>query len=100
MFASPSLIAKLSSATKLVLKVLERNKWMNQKQIIAKAFLSPRTVKYAIKSLKEKGLLREKRDFNDLRKKYYAVEKGKICPNNNFNSLEAILKNAREKDAE
>lgn len=77
MFASPSLTAKLSPITKLVLKVLEQNKWMSQKQIIAKTFLSPGTAKYAIKSLKEKG---------------------KICPNNNFNSLETIHKSAREKD--
>jgi DNA-binding MarR family transcriptional regulator len=80
MFASPPLIVKLSPAIKLVLKVLERNKWMNQKQIIAKTFLSPRTAKYAVKNLKEKGLPREKCDFNNLRKKYHAIEKGKIYP--------------------
>ena len=61
---------------------------MTQKQIVAQTFLPSRTVRYAIKSLKEKSLLRERPDWNDLRRKYYAVEKGKICPYDNFNSIE------------
>jgi len=61
---------------------------MTQKQIVSQTFLPPRTVRYAIKSLREKGMLREKRDWDDLRRKYYAIKKGKICLNDNFNSLE------------
>jgi len=33
--------------------------------------LPPRTVKYAIKKLKEKEIVREKPDLNDMRSKYY-----------------------------
>jgi DNA-binding transcriptional ArsR family regulator len=71
---------------------------MNQKQIVAETLLSKRTVKHAIKNLKEKGFIREKRDFNDLRRKYYAVKRGKICLYDNFNSLGTIHRRVREKD--
>ena len=96
-----SIIARLSPATKLVFKILEQNTWMTQKQITTQTFLPPRTVRYAIKSLREKGLLREKRDWNDLRRKYYRVEKGgKICTYNNFNSRETRHRKLRERNVE
>jgi len=44
---------------------------MTQREIIGETTLSPRTVKYAIKKLKEKKIVQERPDFNDMRSKYY-----------------------------
>jgi DNA-binding MarR family transcriptional regulator len=67
-FAQPT---QLSPSTKLVLKILQLNGWMTQKEIIGETTLPPRTVKYAIKKLKEQKIVREKPDFKDMRSKYY-----------------------------
>jgi len=64
-------LTQLSPSTKLVLKVLQLNGWMTQREIIRETTLPPRTVKYAIKKLKEKEIVREKPDLNDMRSKYY-----------------------------
>ena len=64
-------LTQLSPSTKLVLKVLQLNGWMTQREIIGETTLSPRTVKYAIKKLKEKKIVQERPDFNDMRSKYY-----------------------------
>lgn len=63
--------AELSPATKLVLKVLQLNSWMTQADISKETFLPQRTVKYAIRNLREKRVIKEKPDLDDLRKKYY-----------------------------
>jgi DNA-binding MarR family transcriptional regulator len=62
---------QLSPSTKLVLKILQLNGWMTQREIIGETTLPPRTVKYAIKKLKEHKIVREKPDLNDMRSKYY-----------------------------
>jgi len=67
-FAQPT---QLSPSTKLVLKILQLNGWMTQREIIRETTLPPRTVKYAIKKLKEQKIVREKPDLNDMRGKYY-----------------------------
>jgi DNA-binding MarR family transcriptional regulator len=67
-FAKPT---QLSPSTKLVLKILQLNGWMTQREIIGETTLPPRTVKYAIKKLKEQKIVREKPDLNDMRSKYY-----------------------------
>jgi DNA-binding MarR family transcriptional regulator len=67
-FAKPT---QLSPSTKLVLKILQLNGWMTQREIIGETTLPPRTVKYAIKKLKEQKIVREKPDLNDMRGKYY-----------------------------
>jgi DNA-binding MarR family transcriptional regulator len=72
-------LTQLSPSTKLVLKVLQLNGWMTQREIIGETTLPPRTVKYAIKKLKEKKIVQERPDFNDMRSKYYKYFKGKIC---------------------
>lgn len=64
-------LTQLSPSTKLVLKILQLNGWMTQREIIRETTLPPRTVKYAIKRLKEKEIVREKPDLNDMRSKYY-----------------------------
>jgi DNA-binding MarR family transcriptional regulator len=67
-FAPP---AQLSPSTKLVLKILQLNGWMKQREIVGETTLPPRTVKYAIKKLKEQKIVQEKPDFKDMRSKYY-----------------------------
>jgi len=62
---------KLSPATKFVLKVLQLNGWMTQEEIIKETYLPPRTVKYAIKNLREDQMLQEKPNPDDLRRKYF-----------------------------
>lgn len=44
---------------------------MTQREIIRETTLPSRTVKYAIKKLKEKEIVQEKPDLNDMRGKYY-----------------------------
>jgi DNA-binding MarR family transcriptional regulator len=62
---------RLSPSARLVLKVLESNGWMTQKQISDQTSLPPRTVKYAIKKLKETARLQEKPNLCDMRGKFY-----------------------------
>ena len=62
---------RLTPATKLVLRVLEKEVWMTQKEIVENTYLSERTVKYALRALKDEGFLHEKRKLGDLRRKYY-----------------------------
>ena len=74
MFVSP---ARLSPATKLVLKILQLNGWMTQGEIVKETYLPSRTVKYAIRNLREKEIIQERSNPDDLRKKYYRF-RGKI----------------------
>jgi DNA-binding MarR family transcriptional regulator len=69
---------ELSPATKLVLKILLLNGWVTQEEIIKETYLPPRTVKYAIRNLREREVLEEKPNLDDLRRKYYKY-KGKLC---------------------
>lgn len=64
-------LTQLSPSAKLVLKILQLNGWMTQREIIRETTLPPRTVKYAIKRLKEREIVKEKPDLNDMRSKYY-----------------------------
>lgn len=64
-------VTLLSPSTKLVLKILQLNGWMTQREIVGETTLPPRTVKYAIKKLKEQKIVREKPDLSDMRSKYY-----------------------------
>jgi len=63
--------AKLTPATRLVLKVLQLNGWMTQEELIKETYLSLRTVKYSVKKLREMQVLQEKPNLDDLRRKYY-----------------------------
>lgn len=83
MFASP---AKLSPATKLVLKILQLNEWMTQGEIVEETYLPPRTVKYALRSLRKKEFIQERPNLDDLRRKYYRF-RGKICPQENIYNI-------------
>jgi len=70
MFVSP---VRLSPATKLVLKILQLNGWMTQGEIVKETYLHSRTVKYAVRNLREKDIIVEKLDPDDLRRKYYRL---------------------------
>ncbi|MBI4438446.1 winged helix-turn-helix transcriptional regulator [Candidatus Woesearchaeota archaeon] len=57
-----------------LLEILNTKKGITQKELIAKSSLSARTVKYALKTLSENGLLVQERSMRDLRYiKYYKV---------------------------
>jgi len=53
---------------------------MTQRRIAEETYLPTRTIKYALRILREEGLLQEKHDLDDLRRKYYRYW-GKSCPN-------------------
>ena len=56
----------------LVLECIKSN-YLNQRQIIKKTKLSERTVRYAIKGLISKGIIKEELNIEDLRNKYYQI---------------------------
>jgi predicted transcriptional regulator len=64
---------RLPDSSKKVLKVLDSGYAMTQKDLVKKTSLHPRTVRYAIKKLKEQELLIEKLKMNDLRQIVYQL---------------------------
>ncbi len=69
-------LAQFSPSTKFVLKILQMNGRMTQREIIFETTLPPRTVKYAIKKLRERNIVQEKLSLNDMRSKYYIYFNG------------------------
>jgi predicted transcriptional regulator len=55
------------------MKVLYSGSAMTQKDLVKKTSLHPRTVRYALKKLKEQELLIEKLKMNDLRQIIYQI---------------------------
>jgi len=55
------------------MKVLDSGCAMTQKDLVKKTSLHPRTVRYALKKLKEQELLIEKLKMNDLRQIIYQI---------------------------
>ncbi len=78
---------RLSPSARLVLKVLETNGWMTQKQISDQTSLPSRTVKYAIKKLKETAKLQEKPNLRDMRGKFYKYVSSLQNPHNEHGRL-------------
>jgi hypothetical protein len=64
---------RLPDSSKKVLKVLDSGYAMTQKDLVKKTSLHPRTVRYAIKILKEQQLLIEKLKMHDLRQIEYQL---------------------------
>jgi predicted transcriptional regulator len=62
---------KLPRSSKKVMKVLDSGCAMTQKDLVKKTSLHPRTVRYALKKLKEQQLLIEKLKKDDLRQIKY-----------------------------
>jgi predicted transcriptional regulator len=67
------MMTRLPNSSKKVLKMLDSGYAMTQKDLVKKTNLHPRTVRYAIKKLKEQDLLIEKLKMNDLRQIEYQL---------------------------
>jgi len=63
----------LPKSSKKVLEVLDSGCEMTQKDLVMRTNLNPRTIRYAIKKLKERDVLVEKLKMNDLRQIIYQV---------------------------
>jgi DNA-binding MarR family transcriptional regulator len=63
----------LSHSSKLVLRVLEKGGQMTHKDLVGKTRLAPRTVRYALKKLKERKLIIELFNFRDARQIFYQM---------------------------
>jgi DNA-binding transcriptional ArsR family regulator len=61
----------LPQSSKKVLEVLKAGGEMTHKDIVIKTRLAPRTVRYALKKLKEQHLIIEKFNFRDARSIIY-----------------------------
>ena len=66
-------IDRLPPSAKLVVKVLESESLLTQKEIINKTYLPARTVRYALNRLKEEDLLQERFYFRDARQSLYSL---------------------------
>lgn len=66
-------IGHLPPSVKLVYKTLELNGNLTQKDLISETTLPSRTVRYAIKRLKDEDLLIEKHYFIDARQSLYGL---------------------------
>jgi len=65
--------ARLPQSSKKVMKILDSGYPMTQKDLVKKTNLHPRTVRFALKKLKEQKLLIEKLKMDDLRQIIYQI---------------------------
>ena len=61
----------LPPSSKTVLEILDHGGAMTHKDIVSRTKLAPRTVRYALKKLKERQLIIEKFNFRDARQIIY-----------------------------
>jgi len=61
----------LPPSSKTVLEILDIGGAMTHKDLVQKTHLAPRTVRYALKKLKERQLIIEKFNFRDARQIIY-----------------------------
>jgi predicted transcriptional regulator len=71
----------LPPSSKTVLQILGSGGAMTHKDLVKKSNLAPRTVRYALKKLKERQLIIEKFNFRDARQIIY---QNKPSPMNQF----------------
>ncbi|MHA1930680.1 MAG: MarR family transcriptional regulator, partial [Candidatus Thorarchaeota archaeon] len=64
----------LPPSAKLILKVLEYNEELTQKQIIEESMLPPRTVRYALSLLISDGLIKKHTSLRDSRQALYSLK--------------------------
>jgi predicted transcriptional regulator len=62
---------QLPPSSKTVLEILDVGGAMTHKDLVQKTHLAPRTVRYALKKLKERQLIIEKFNFRDARQIIY-----------------------------
>ncbi|MDO9539954.1 MAG: winged helix-turn-helix domain-containing protein [Methanocalculus sp.] len=55
-------------------KILESGRQMTQKELVMETSLSSRTVRYALRRLKDEGIIIERHSFIDARQSFYALE--------------------------
>ncbi len=68
-----AVVAPLPSSSKRVLRILDRGGILSYKDIVRKTRLNPRTVRYALKKLKERKMLIQRLDLHDLRQITYQI---------------------------
>lgn len=61
----------LPQSSKTVLEILGNSGAMTHKDLVSKCHYSPRTIRYALKTLKERKLLIEKMNIHDMRQIIY-----------------------------
>jgi DNA-binding MarR family transcriptional regulator len=66
-------IEQLPPSAKLVLRALESGGLLTQKDIIRMTYLPARTVRYALRRLREEDLLLERFSFRDARQSLYGL---------------------------
>ena len=69
----------LPPSSKTVLAILDAGGAMTHKDLVEKTRLAPRTVRYALKKLKERQLIIEKFNFRDARQIIYQQKTQENC---------------------
>ncbi len=69
----------LPPSSKTVLAVLDAGGAMTHKDLVERTHLAPRTVRYALKKLKERQLIIEKFNFRDARQIIYQQKTAETC---------------------
>jgi DNA-binding MarR family transcriptional regulator len=69
----------LPPSSKTVLKILDEGGAMTHKELVKMSKLAPRTVRYALKKLKEKHLIIEKFNFRDARQIIYQYRESVVA---------------------
>ena len=65
------IMEQLPNSSQIVLRVLGTNGAMTHKDLVRESHCNPRTVRYALKKLKEQGLLIAKMNRQDMRQIIY-----------------------------
>jgi predicted transcriptional regulator len=65
--------AKLPPSSRKIMGLLEGGEQMTHKELVQQSDLAPRTVRYALKKLKEQNLIIEKFNFRDARQIIYQL---------------------------
>lgn len=71
--AQPNRLSELPPSAKLVLKVLEYNDGLTQKELVEKSRLSQRTVRDALNRLREQDLVEKNLYLPDARQNLYEI---------------------------
>jgi DNA-binding MarR family transcriptional regulator len=67
------MLNSLPPSARLVIKALESESQLTQKEIVQRTYLPARTVRYALTRLKKEKLLKERFHFQDARQSLYSL---------------------------